>query len=448
MPIWSMKRRLIGSLIGYFALFWIAGVAIAGFIVRHEINEVFDSALRETAGHLVPVALDVSRRTASDQSPVPEELAVSYSASRGHVYYLLRDRAGAVLLASEGTPVNPHAIPLKSGFFDHGDSRVFARLLSSEGVWIVVAQELVERRDTFSELWLGLTSPLLALLPIAAFAVWRTVGRATEPISRVSNELEARGGNDLRPIDAAGMPTELIPVVEAANTLMVRLKAALDSERAFAANAAHELRNPIAAARAQIQLLADDVQDAPSSLRAENVVSQLARLGRRIEKLLQMTRAEAGLGHTRERSDLIAIAALVVEDFRQQPNVGARLRFQVDDRDICEVAMDQEAIGIVLRNAIENAVHHGIDTEPIEVSVTGDRTVRVVNACHAVPPQVLRRLTDRFQRGNARQAVGSGLGLTIMDMIMRQAGGSAALASPAEGRADGFEVVLSFPGAT
>jgi two-component system OmpR family sensor kinase len=226
---------------------------------------------------------------------------------------------------------------------------------------------------------------------------------------------------------------------------MTRLKAAIDAERAFAANAAHELRNPIAAVQAQIQVLAANLRGTADSTRAEGLASQLAGLGRRVEKMLQMARAEAGLGHSRERTDLATIAALVVDDFHQRSDVGSRLKFEVED-DESWVAMDQDALAIVLRNVIENAVHHGSDGEPIEVRVGRGHTVHVINACDVVPRSALRQLTRRFRRGDARQAAGSGLGLTIVDMIMRQAGGSLALASPAENRTDGFEVILGFPG--
>lgn len=445
---WSIKQRLIRSLIALVAVFWIVGVAIAGFAVREEITEVFDGALRATGGELVPVALAEYRREVSGQSDprLAEARSSSFSASRSHVHYLLRDPSGAVVFASRGAPEPPPRIPLKRGFYEYGDYRYYTHFLRDEALWIVVAHELQERREAAMGLWLGLASPLIALLPIAAVAVWRTVDRTTKPISRVSQELEARGGNDLNPIDGAGLPSELTPVIESVNTLMARLKSAIESERAFAANAAHELRNPIAAVQAQIQVLAGNLRGTADGTRADGLAAQLSGLGRRVERMLQMARAEAGLGHSRERTDLAAIAALVVDDFRQLSQVGGRLKFTVDDDESCWVAMDQDALAIVLRNVIENAVHHGCAAEPIEVSVGRDHTVRVVNACHVVPAATLRQLTRRFRRGEARREAGSGLGLTIVDTIMRQAGGLLTLASPAEGCPDGFEVRLRFHG--
>jgi two-component system OmpR family sensor kinase len=333
------------------------------------------------------------------------------------------------------------------GFSNEGGYRYYSRFLPSEKVWIVVAQDLRERKEAATGLWIGLASPLLALLPIAAFAVWWTVGRATEPISRVSSELEARGGDHLEPIDAAGLPAELTPVIEAVNTLMKRLKAALDSERAFAANAAHELRNPIASARAQVQLLAGNLRGTTDSARAENIASQLGQLGRRIEKLLQMSRATAGLGHARERTDLFAITGLIADDYKRRPDVGDRLQLEPGNGTDCWVAMDPDALAIVVRNAVENAVHHGADGEPIKVRVEAGHALHIVNACPVVPSETLQELKARFRRGGLSRTTGSGLGLAIVDTLMRQAGGSATLASPAGGRQDGFEIVLKFPGA-
>lgn len=447
MATWTIRKRLIRSLILLLAVSWSVGVLIAGLVVRHEITELFDSALRETTGQIIPIALDEYALRGQDsnlQSPAGH--SKSLEVGRGHVHFLLRDRGGVVLLASSGAPSEPTPMPIKHGFRTYGTYRYYTRYIPTERIWIQVAQEMGERHEAALGLWLGLASPLLALLPIAAFAVWRTVGRATEPISRVASELEIRGGENLEPIDSAGLPQELVPMIDSINTLMLRLKAALDSERAFAANAAHELRNPVASARAQIQVLAGKLRGTADQARAENILSQLGQLGRRIEKLLQMSRAEAGLGQSRERSDLAAIAALLVDDYRRRPDVDSRLQLAIDGEGSCWVAMDQDALAIVLRNAIENAVNHGVGTEPIAVRVGQDHTVRVVNACPPVAPEVLRDLKSRFRRGGA-DGSGSGLGLAIVDTIMRQAGGLVELMSPAKGRPDGFEINLKFPGA-
>jgi two-component system OmpR family sensor kinase len=447
MKAWTIKGRLIRSLMAFVALFWVVGVVAAGIVVHHEIEEVFDSALRETTAQVLPVALNEYRLATSKEAPAggEERRPASLNISRGHMHFRLRDQSGAVLVASQGAPSEVLPLPARNTFYTHGRFRYYARQIEDGHLWIEVAQEQNERLEAATGIWLGLVSPLLALLPIAALAVWHTVARATQPISRLSQELETRGGNHLEPIDVAGVPEELTPVIEGVNTLMLRLEAALASERAFAANAAHELRNPIASARAQIQLLAGNLHGTAASARAENIASQLGQLGRRVEKLLQISRADAGLGHTRERTDLIAIASLIVDEYARRQDVGRRLAFEHGDESLW-VFMDPDALAIVVRNAIENAVIHGRAGEPITVTAGDDHSLSVVNASDTVPAEALQDLTRRFRRADHSQVVpGTGLGLAIVDVLMRQAGGTIELLSPASGRTDGFEIVLRFP---
>jgi len=450
MPAWSIKQRLTRSLIALVAAFWLAGVIAGGLVVRHEIDEVFDAALRETAGQIVPVALYEYRlKTAGrPDGSVAEAERNALAMGRGHVHFILRDADGKVLSASEGAPRDLLPAPRGNGFRNHGGFRYFARFLPHEKLWIEVAQEQHERWESVRGIWIGLASPLLALLPIAAFAAWRTVNSATAPLLRVSRDLEARGGNYLEPIEGKDLPAELAPVIDAVNTLMSRLKAALDSERAFAANAAHELRNPIASARAQVQLLASNLVGTADNVRAENIASGLGQLGRRIEKLLQLSRTEAGLGQAREQSDLATIAALVIDDYARRPDVGPRLKLETADDAPSWVSMDPDAVAIVLRNVIENAVHHGDRNGRIEVCLKRDQAVIVTNACALLPAEALKELKGRFRRGRDRRQAGSGLGLAIVETLMNQAGGTVTLSSPVEGRPDGFQVALEFPGAT
>jgi two-component system OmpR family sensor kinase len=448
MKPWTIRNRLIQSLMILIGAFWIIGVVAAGLVVRHEVDEVFDSALRETTGQIIPLALQEYDLIRSGKTPAADHQPF-LKVGRGHIHYLLRAPDGTVLVKSDGAPESSPLAPLEKGFRNQSGFRYFTRPVKTRNVWVQVAQELSERHEAVRGLWLSLASPLLALLPVVAFAVWRTVTKTTEPISRISNELEARGGHYLEPIGTSDLPGELLPVTEAINTLMRRLNAALEQEHAFAANAAHELRNPIASARAQIQVLAGKLSGTSGQARAENIASLLGQLGRRIDKLLQMSRAEAGLGHSRERTDLNAIADLLVDDYTRRPELGARITIEKASADACWVAMDQDALAIVLRNALENAATHGSRTDPIVVRVGHDHSVRVINAGPPVPPESLAELKNRFRRGAKANGseTGTGLGLAIVDTIMRQAGGSVELLSPAQNRTDGFEIVIKFPGA-
>ena len=127
-------------------------------------------------------------------------------------------------------------------------------------------------KSAISAVWLGLGAPLLGLLPIAALVIYWTVRRTTRPILEVQRQIRMRDGEHLDPIDPHGLPGELTPIIQDMNRLLERLKAALDAERSFAANSAHELRNPIAAARAQAEIIADSLRNRPDHARAMKLI--------------------------------------------------------------------------------------------------------------------------------------------------------------------------------
>lgn len=443
MGSFSIRSQLVKLIVAVVTPLWILAVLIAGLGLRHEVTEIFDSALRETADHLVPIIRELKQSPAVRDEP----FMANYSATRGKVHYVVRSRSGEVLIASKGAPIQPNLLPLDAGFETLGNLRIFSRLVEPDGLWINVVQEMQERDEAARDLWLGLASPLLALLPLAAVGISWSIRRATEPIAIMARELESRSSNDLTAIAATDLPTELVPISTSINELLLRIKSALEAERAFSSNVAHELRNPIAGARAQLQLLSNKLRGTPDNEHVATVLSQLDRVSRRAEKLLQISRAEAGAGQSGEQADLSTIATLIIDEFRGLDGIAQRLKIDVDDDASSFVPIDMDALAIVLRNAVENAVLHGSTTEPIVVRIGADRTVHVINGCSVIPADILEKLKSRFRRAERVSVAGNGIGLTIIETIMTQAGGAVELHSPAIGTTTGFELVLRFPAA-
>lgn len=448
MRSWSITRRLVVTLVVLIGAIWLVGGGIAALMIRHEIDEVFDSSLQETAQRLLPLVLDdLRRRNHADEDETERELASPFQAEEHEEYlhYQVRNAGGQVLLRSHDTPAKPFPAPLKRGYFDDGDRRYFTEAAPDMGLFVQVVEVPEERREAIAALWFGLTVPLLGLLPIAAFVVYWTVRRATRPITDVQQQIAKRSGENLEPIDPRGLPDELLPIIQDMNRLLERLKAALDAERAFAANSAHELRNPIAAARAQAEIIADNLRGDPDGFRATQLVAMLGQLSKRIEKMLQLARAEAGLGLDRTETDLIAVTRLVVADYARRPQLAERVVFDPGAGEPIMVAIDPDALGIALQNLMDNALGHGSPDAPVSVAIGPGPRVRIINEGPVVSADDLAALTERFARTEATRAPGTGLGLSIVDQIMRQAGGRLELASPAPGRKDGFEATLVFP---
>ena len=432
---WSIARRL-GALLGLLlGGLWLVAVGAAALNLRHELDEVFDGALQETAERLLPL---VSAHLALLDG-APDLPALGAAGEEEYLFYQVLDAGGRVLLRSHEAPAQPFVTPPRAGFATAGGYRVFT--LIAEGLTLQVADPLDHRAEALGDGLFWLLLPLLALLPLAGLALWWTLRRATQPILALQAELHARHGGNLAPLPDAGLPEELAPVARDVNLLLARLERALEGERAFAANSAHELRTPIAAALAQAQLLARQLGPTPEAPRAQDLVATLRRLARLVEKLLQLARAESGAALAREPFEARAVLALLVEEQRRRPEAAGRLELAPGAGD-CWLEGDLDAWGIAVQNLLDNALLHG--RGQVRVRLDDDGTLSVANGGPALPAADLPRLTRRFERG-AAAGPGSGLGLAIVEAIARQSGGRLELRSPARGAAEGFEAVLAFP---
>ena len=256
-------------------------------------------------------------------------------------------------------------------------------------------------------------------------------------VDELSSVLGRRGAQDLSPLPDMALPSELAPIREAANRLMVRLWNALKAERSFAANAAHEMRTPIAATLARTQRLIALSPD--GALRAEGrlIEAELKRMARLSEKLLDLARAEAAGVARGSAQDLRPVLALIARDFGPE----AGLRLTLPPVPVIS-AMDPDAFAILARNLIENALLHG--QPPVEVDLGADRVLSVANGGPALDPDSLARMTRRFERLGSGRA-GSGLGLAIVEALVRNAGARLDLRSPVPGRSDGLRAAVTLP---
>jgi two-component system OmpR family sensor kinase len=223
---------------------------------------------------------------------------------------------------------------------------------------------------------------------------------------------------------------------------MERLERALEAERSFTSNSAHELRTPIAEALAQTQRLKREIADGlPSDERIKRIESSLRKLSRLSEKLMQLARAEGAGLLLPEPADLTPVLHYVLQDF---PGASDRLDVDVPEDGPVLSRLDPDVFAILARNLIENALKYGSENESIVVQL-GPGVFRVINGGPLVEEQTLRGLSDRFVRGTAK-ANGSGLGLAIVRAIAQGVHTSLDIRSPATGRSDGFEVSFSLPG--
>lgn len=447
-----MTRRLIWRLTALLGLAWLLAAIAAAATVSHEFDEIFDEGMKATAARLLQFAsIDAGHLEALEQEAgatereheEEEDEEERDHRDEAYLVYQLVSGDGRVLFRSPQAGSNAFAAPLDPGFAESGRHRVYTAAAEDRRLFVQVSEPLDMRREAIWESLSWLLLCLAALLPLAGLLIWGTLRSLAEPIREAQEELRRRGGANLAPLPEGQLPEELAPLIRDVNRLLERLSQVLAAERAFASNSAHELRTPLAEALAQAAALQRRLPEGPERGRLRGLQDSLQALSNLVEKLLQLARAEAGLGLSRDREDLLPVIRMIVEDFaRRRPDRELRLESGAFEQFFSSIDLD--AFGIALSNLLENALLHGGQQGAVCVTLAPGE-IAVVNESGApLPADLLAGLTQRFARG-VTQGPGSGLGLSIVEMILRQAGGELTLHSPRRGGGQGFEAVLSLP---
>jgi two-component system OmpR family sensor kinase len=426
----SLRARLAIGLSVSLTLLWIGASLFAAHVFRHETDEVFDSTLREVAERILPLAYE---QMLADEDGGDGGLRLPPVGGHEFISYVVRDGDGRDLLRSSGADKMHIPAGLAPGFATTDTLRTYTETAVQGTIVVTTAEYLDHRRHVFGGALGAFIWPLVALLPLTALVVWLAILLSFRPVIAFRGAIEQRGRGNLTPVDGGGLPSELSPVAAAVNALLARLRSALEAERSFTANSAHELRTPIAAALAQTQRLIAEMPDANRE-RARSIESALRRLTRLSEKLLQLAKAEGGGLLAEQPSDLAAVLALVVDEASRSSDEDDRIDLTTPD-DGVPSDVDPDAFAVLARNLIENALKHGAPDASIEVLLDAD-SLTVRNHGPVVAASEVERLMRPFERGSSRSD-GSGLGLAIVAAVCRGAGLELSIASPVQGWPDG-----------
>lgn len=435
----SLQGRLALSIGALLTVLWIGAAYATAIVLRHEVNEVFDSALQETAQRLLPLA--VTEIVGREDDDTPQRLA----AIREHdefFTYVVRDAQGDILLQSHAADAAMFPAWNGPGFDRTTGHRLYSEAALRGSVRITVAEPLDHRAGVAREIQMALGLPLLVVIPVALLAIILGVRASLAPLRRFRTRLDARTGRDLSPIPVDDLPSEIAPMAGTLNDLLGRLKASFDAERSFAANAAHELRTPLAGAIAQAQRLQAETSDPDAATRAGAIEATLKRLTRLAEGLMQLARAEGGRLQLDRASDLRVVARVIVDEIGRT-TAPDRIALRLPDWPVMS-DLDPDAFGILCANLVGNALRHGSGTTPVDVTLLADGTFTVANEGPALPPESLGRLTTRFERAGG-STDGSGLGLAIVAAIAERIESPVVLRSPRPGSASGFEASVRLP---
>ena len=449
----SLQRRLLLYLLVSAPLVWALALSFAIVGARHSVNELFDTELIRLARQIQVLvhssnASNMSTLLTPNHADSPggeadlKDMAIAVWNTQGQL--LVSDREGADL------PWRPTA----SGFIDEqlgGQTWRLYYLPSKNGQWLVASGQKSHERD---ELVFSLTAtqivPWLLVLPVLLMAMTWAVRRALAPVHDIAFELEHRSADDLQAVTDAQAPAEIKPLLTAMNSLFLRIEATFTRERRFTADAAHELRTPLAALRAQWDVMRHSVGNAERQRAESKVGIGLDRMERLVTQMLALSRVEAqGVAQAKGWSATVAWPVIVEQAISDCLPLADRRHIEIacdwpaDPTPAMPMRGDDALLTVLLRNLLDNAVRYAPAHTLVTLRFAADH-LAVENDGPALPQSAFARLGERFHRPEGQPESGSGLGISIARRIADLHGLRLSF-SPAADEGTGMRVVLARP---
>lgn len=419
----SLRTRLLLSLLGAIALGVLMQAALAWRAAMDEADALFDRQMQQTAQALRPGLPARARGEYSDPLVPGQE-------SHEFVLQVWSADGLRVFESNLGLGLPQRAV---LGFADvQAGGRTYRVLSVQTPLQVIqVAQDMAVRRALARQLALRTAWPIALMAPLLALAAWWAVGSSLAPVERVRRQVAQRRADDLASVDAQGLPAEVRPLVDELNLLLARMQQAFDAQQHFVADAAHELRSPLAALKLQAQALARAGDDQARARAAERLAAGIDRATRLVEQLLALARQEARAAGSAPEPLLLAewVQRAVADAAPAAYARGIDLGLQPlpPQAAAAHVSGQGEALAILLRNLLDNAIKYTPRGGTVDVALeaAGDALVLTVDdSGPGIAPAERASALRRFHRGQDHGApvAGSGLGLAIADSIARTHG--------------------------
>jgi two-component system sensor histidine kinase QseC len=460
----TIRRRLLIRLISAIAISWLVTILFVYTAAYYEVDEIYDAALAQQSRVLATLMIHESEEEMEvrqmlrqlsaesdveqlNRSPLFRKLLNEYlergiqqdyltlidrNRVPGHRYeskiaFIIVDADNKVLLRSD---LLVNFGEFSPGFSDHTMDgkqwRILGLLEPTSQMQVQVGEQYGIRRETveyivFHSLW-----PLFMTLPLVAFVIWLTVGNGLSPLRQIAATVERRDPNSLIPISSETIPGEVVPMVESLNRLFARVQDVLDHERRFTADAAHELRTPLAALKTMAQAKQLGDHNGQHQIFLQQIIAGVDRTSHLLEQLLTLARME---------SQNMSMKLLQRIDLNEQVlETITEIGPMALDRDIDITYKGEEsgvmvkgyrpALRILLRNLIDNAIRYTPTYGQIKIQIAPVPS-EALNVCltiedtgPGIAQDQISKLFQRFRRGEATREEGSGLGLSIVRRII------------------------------
>ena len=453
----TLRRQLLLWLLPPLLVLWGTSSIIDYDVATRFVNLAYDRSLLESALDIGRQVREVNDRVYVDLPKVAIDML--QTGEHGRVYYRVIGPNGEYITGEPDLPAPDLAA--ERVVYDDGEYRgkpirmvavrVPVRPGSGKGAVIIqVAEPVTVRTSSAREILLRMMLPQVVLTYLAAVAVWYGVRRGLAPLTRLRREIEDRSDRDLSPLPAAQTPQEVQPLIQAMNELFGRLADALSAQQRFIADAAHQLRTPVAGIKTQTELALRISDPAERQLVLQQLHTATVNLSRLIHQLLALARSEPGAqsAQVQERIDLTREMREATSEWvptALQRNID--LGFE-DPRQPVRVKGSAFLLREMLNNLLDNAIRYSPIGGRVTVRVLrdgADAVLRVEDNGPGIPPDQRERVFERFHRVLGSATDGCGLGLAIVREIARGHGAAISLDAGADG--GGTVAQVRFPAA-
>lgn len=431
------QRSLLGEILDWMLaplfLLWPMSVAITYVVAQNIANVPYDRALAQNLHILSRHAQVEDGRAALHVDDAIRD--VLHPGETDSVFWLARGSHGEVLGGDKGLPLPPDLGPPQPGTVLYAETtlRGFGVRLAytwvdlhiphTQPVLLVVAETMEKRTELANDIIKGVIIPQFAVLPVAVLLVWFGLSRGVAPLSALQQRLRARRPDDLSPIDEDVAPSEIAPLVGAMNELLDRLSSNVQAQRRFVADAAHQLKTPLAGLRTQAELALRDASPDEMQASLRQLIVGSERATRLVNQLLLLARAENPHSVELTPTDLNAVAhEQTMQWVPQALALNTDLGLEGADAPVI-IAGNEILLAELLNNLVDNALRYTPSGGHITVRVQATAThaiLEVEDSGPGIPMDERERVFDRFYRVLGTQTEGSGLGLAIVREIAQK----------------------------
>lgn len=453
----SLRSKLLLWLLLPLLSLWLAGAVVAYFMAISFTNIAYDRALFDSTRSLAEQIKVADGHTTVELPRSAMQMLLSDEYDK--VYYQVTGRSGSVLSGEPELPRPPSGVrigvPILHDGKLHGKNLRIASLymiplgeLEGRTVLVQVAETLNKRNILAREILTGMLAPQLALILVAALIVWYGVGRGLLPLQQVRREIASRSHRDLSPLPESNAPDEAKTLIHAINELMASLDQALGAQQRFIADAAHQLRTPLAGLKAQTDLALRQTDPDRQRHALEQLSGSTARTVRLINQMLDLARVEPGADKAiaLKTLDLGALVReIVMEWVPHTLRKGIDLGFE-GGPDKLLIPGDALRLKMLLDNLIDNSLRYcppGGSRVTVKVTARENGVILAVeDNGPGIPVAERDKVFQRFYRVLGNEKEGSGLGLAIVQEVALLHGARVEIVTPDAGT--GTEVRVTF----